>query len=70
MNKSYTNKRKALCVKTLGYWEKNLKLSKSIEQKADAIQHDVTTIKKSIEAMPEKTAAEVVKGMELILVSY
>ena len=74
MNKSYTNKRKALCIKTLGYWGKNLKLSKSIEQKADGIQQDVTTIKEGqqdikneLETMPDRTAAKVVKGMELPL---
>ena len=73
-NKSYTSKRKALCTKALGYWEKNLKISKSIEQKADAIQQDMTTIKEAqqdimtgIESMPEKTATKVVKGMELPL---
>ena len=59
-----------MCIKTLGYWEKNLKLSKSIEQKANAIQQDVTTIKEGqqdikneLETLPEKTAAKVVKAM-------
>ena len=73
-NKSYTNKRKALCINALGYWEKNLKLSKAIEQKADALQLDVTTIKegqrdinKSIESMPDDTAAKVVERMDLLL---
>ena len=73
-NESYTNKRKALCTKAFGYWEKNLKISKSIEQKADALQLDVTTIKegqqdikKSIESMPDDTAAKVVERMELPL---
>ena len=71
---TYTNKRKALCTKAFGYWEKNLKISKSIEQKADALQLDVTTIKegqqdikKSIESMPDDTATKVVERMELPL---
>ena len=47
-----------------------MKLSKSIEQKANAIQQDVITIKEGqqyikneLETMPEKTAGEVVKAM-------
>ena len=74
MKKSYTNKRKALCINALGYWEKNLNLSKSIERKADALQLDVTAIKegqrdinKSIESMPDDTAAKVVERMEVLL---
>ena len=45
MNEARIDKRKALCIKTFGYWEKNMKISKRIEEKADAIKQDMTDIK-------------------------
>ena len=54
----------------MGHWEKNLKLSKSIEEKTDAIKQDMITIKEGqqdikneLETLPDKTAAKVVKAM-------
>ena len=51
-----------------------MKISKRIEEKADTIKQDMTVIKEGqqdikneLETLPEKTAGEVVKAMELPL---
>ena len=39
----------------MGYWEKNLKVSKAIKEDTFAIKEDMAAVKEAIHKLPEKT---------------
>ena len=49
----YTIKRKAVCVKALGYWEKNLKVAKAVKEDTTKIDAGVGRLETAVQALKD-----------------